>query len=150
MTGQLAGQVAIITGGSRGIGRAIGLLFAREGADVAFCHLDDGSGAGDVTRALEAMGRRAFHRSLDVADTDALRRFVADVEAALGPADVLVNNAGMNIRGEFATLDDAAFDRVMAVHVKAAWVASQAVWAGMSARGRGRRAGPGWAAARFP
>ena len=137
-TGQLAGQVAIITGGSRGIGRAIATLFAREGADIAFCHLDDEAGAVEVSHGVEAAGRRAFHRALDVADAAALRRFVAEAEAALGPPDVLVNNAGMNIRGEFTALDDAAFDRVMAVHVRAAWVASQAVWPGMSARGRGR------------
>lgn len=138
MSGQLAGQVAVITGGSRGIGRAIATLFAREGADIAFCHLDDEDGAAKVVRTIEATGQRAFHRSLDVADAEALRGFVAAAEAALGPVDVLVNNAGMNIRGPFETLDDAAFDRIMSVHVRAAWVASRAVWPGMSARGRGR------------
>jgi 3-oxoacyl-[acyl-carrier protein] reductase len=138
MTGQLSGQVAIVTGASRGIGRAIATLFAREGADIAFCHLHDAEGAAEVARAIEAAGRRAFHQALDVADADALRGFVAAAEAALGPCDVLVNNAGMNLRGPFETLADDAFDRVMAVHVRAAWVASQAVWPGMSARGRGR------------
>lgn len=138
MTGQLSGQVAIVTGASRGIGRAIALLFAKEGADIAFCHLEDAEGAAEVARGIEAAGRRAFHRSLDVADAAALRAFVTAVEAALGPCDVLVNNAGMNLRGAFETLEDEAFDRVMSVHVKAAWVASQAVWPGMSARGRGR------------
>ncbi len=137
MTGQLAGQVAIVTGGSRGIGRAVALLFAREGADIAFCHLNDTAGAAEVAAGIEATGRRVLHRSLDVADAAALRGFVAAAEA-LGPVDVLVNNAGMNLRGAFETLDDAAFDRVMAVHVRAAWVASQAVWPGMAARGRGR------------
>lgn len=138
MTGQLAGQVAIVTGGSRGIGRAVALLFAREGADVAFCHLHDASGAAEVAAGIEAAGRRAFHAALDVADGAALRGFVGAAEAALGSPDILVNNAGMNLRGAFETLDDAAFDRVMAVHVRAAWVASQAVWPGMAARGRGR------------
>jgi 3-oxoacyl-[acyl-carrier protein] reductase len=138
MTGQLAGQVAIVTGASRGIGRAIATLFAREGADIAFCHLHDAEGAAEAARGIEAAGRRAFHQALDVADADALRGFVAAAEAALGPCDVLVNNAGMNLRGPFETLADDAFDRVMAVHVRAAWVASQAVWPGMSARGRGR------------
>ncbi|MGG5809573.1 SDR family NAD(P)-dependent oxidoreductase [Falsiroseomonas sp. CW058] len=138
MSGQLQGRVAIVTGGSRGIGRAIALLYAREGADVAFCHLGDEDGAEDVARAIAATGRRAFHRSLDVADADALRGFVAAAEAALGPCDVLCSNAGINIRGPFEALGDDAFDRVMAVHVKAAWVAAQAVWPGMAARGRGR------------
>jgi 3-oxoacyl-[acyl-carrier protein] reductase len=138
LSGQLAGQVAIITGGSRGIGRAIAILFAKEGADIAFCHLHDTEGAEEVARAIEALGRRAFHGPLDVADGAALRGFVAAAEAALGPADILVNNAGMNLRGPFESLEDDAFDRIMAVHVKAAWVASQAVWPGMAARGRGR------------
>jgi 3-oxoacyl-[acyl-carrier protein] reductase len=138
VTGQLSGQVAIVTGASRGIGRAIALLFAKEGADIAFCHLHDAEGAAEVARGIEAAGRRAFHQALDVADAAALRAFVAAAEATLGPSDVLVNNAGMNLRGAFETLEDEVFDRVMAVHVKAAWVASQAVWPGMTARGRGR------------
>jgi 3-oxoacyl-[acyl-carrier protein] reductase len=138
MTGQLAGQVAIVTGASRGIGRAIALLFAREGADIAFCHLHDTDGAAEVATAIEAAGRRAFHLPLDVAEADALRAFVAAAAKALGPCDILVNNAGMNLRGPFESLSDEAFDRVMAVHVRAAWAASQAVWPGMSARGRGR------------
>lgn len=138
MSGALAGQVAIITGGSRGIGRAVALLYAKEGADIAFCHLDDAEGAAEVARGVEAQGRRAFLRSLDVADSAALRGFIADAQAALGACDVLVSNAGMNIRGPFETLSDDDFRRVMDVHVHAAWVGAQAVWAGMSERRRGR------------
>jgi 3-oxoacyl-[acyl-carrier protein] reductase len=138
MSGQLAGQVAIITGASRGIGREMALLFAKEGADIAFCHLGDEAGAAEVAGKVQALGRRAFHRSLDVADAAALRGFVAAAEQALGPCDVLCSNAGINIRGPFDTLSDDDFDRVMAIHVKAAWVAAQAVWPGMSARRRGR------------
>ncbi len=138
MSGQLAGQVAIITGGSRGIGREMALLFAREGADIAFCHLDDEAGAAEVAGGIAALGRRAFHRSVDVADSDGLRGFIGDAEATLGPCDVLCSNAGMNLRGPFETLPDEHFDRVIAVHVKAAWVSAKAVWDGMAARGRGR------------
>ncbi len=138
MSGQLAGQVAIITGGSRGIGREMALLFAREGADIAFCHLDDAEGAAEVMGKLAALGRRGFHRSLDVADSAALRGFIAAAETHFGKCDILCSNAGMNIRGPFEALDDEAFDRVLAVHVKAAWVSAKAVWPGMVARGRGR------------
>jgi 3-oxoacyl-[acyl-carrier protein] reductase len=138
MSGQLQGQVAIVTGGSGGIGRAIALLFAREGADVAFCHLGDAAGAAEVARAIEALGRRTFHAELDVADLPALRVFLAGAEAALGPCDVLVNNAGLNLRGAFETITEEMFDRVMSVHVRASFFAAQAVWPGMAARGRGR------------
>jgi 3-oxoacyl-[acyl-carrier protein] reductase len=135
---RLDGQAAIITGGSSGIGRAIATLFAEAGASIAFCHLEDEAGAAEVARSIEARGRRVLHRGLDVADLPALRAFIAEAEAALGPCDVLVNNAGLNIRRAFAEYTEAEFDRVMAVHVKAAFAASQAVWPGMAARGRGR------------
>jgi 3-oxoacyl-[acyl-carrier protein] reductase len=138
MSGQLAGQVAIITGGSRGIGRAIALLFAREGADIAFCHLNDAEGAAEVTAGITALGRRAFALSLDVSNLPALRGFIADAQAQLGPCDILVNNAGLNIRGAIGTITEDMFDRVMDVHVKASFFAAQAVWDGMAARGRGR------------
>lgn len=138
MTGQLAGQVAIITGASRGIGRAIALLFAQEGADIAFCHLNDAEGAAEVAGRIEALGRRAFHAAVDVAELPALRAFIAGAEAALGPCDVLVNNAGLNLRGAFETITEEMFDRVMSVHVRASFFAAQAVWPGMAARGRGR------------
>ncbi|MBU8537771.1 SDR family NAD(P)-dependent oxidoreductase [Falsiroseomonas tokyonensis] len=138
MSGQLDGQVAVITGGSRGIGRAIALLFAREGADIAFCHLNDAEGAAPVVAQIEALGRRAFAASVDVADLPALRAFIAQSEQKLGPCDILVNNAGLNIRGAIETITEEMYDRVLDVHVKASFFAAQAVWAGMAARGRGR------------
>ena len=138
MSGTLQGQVAIITGASRGIGRAIALLFAREGADIAFCHLHDEAGAAEVADSITAMGRRAFHLALDVADLPALRGFIAEAQATLGPCDILVNNAGINLRGPITSITEAMFDRVLDVHVKASFFATQAVWEGMVARGRGR------------
>jgi 3-oxoacyl-[acyl-carrier protein] reductase len=138
MSGALAGQVAIITGGSRGIGRAIALLFAREGADIAFCHLHDEAGAAEVSAGIAALGRRSLARGLDVADLPALRGFIAESEEQLGPCDILVNNAGINLRGPIGTITEAMFDRVLDIHVKASFFAAQAVWPGMAARGRGR------------
>jgi 3-oxoacyl-[acyl-carrier protein] reductase len=138
MTAQLAGQVAIVTGGSRGIGRAIALLFAQEGADIAFCHLHDAEGATDVARSIGALGRRCFHVGVDVAELPSLRAFLAGAAAVLGPPDILVNNAGLNLRGPFETITEEQFDRVMSVHVRASFFAAQAVWPAMARRGRGR------------
>ncbi|MEO3472833.1 SDR family NAD(P)-dependent oxidoreductase [Roseomonas sp. CAU 1739] len=134
----LAGQIAIITGGSRGIGGAIALAFARAGADIAFCHLDDAAGAAAVADGVAALGRRVHHAGLDVADGARLTAFIAEAEAALGPPDILVTNAGMNMRGPFETLPEETFRRVMDVHYMHTVIAAQAVYPGMVARGRGR------------
>ena len=131
-------SVAIVTGGSRGIGRAAALQLARDGFDIAFNHLADGVRAADTATAIEALGRRVFHAEADMADPVAVRAFAAAAQAALGPAGVLVNNAGMNIRGPFETYAEADFDRIMAVHVKGMFVMAQAVYPGMVARCAGR------------
>jgi 3-oxoacyl-[acyl-carrier protein] reductase len=134
---QLAGQVALITGGSRGIGRATALAFAAEGADIAFCHLDDGAKADATADEITALGRRAMHCSADVADIAATRAFATAAAAALGPIDILFNNAGMNIRKPFEAYTEEEFDRVVAVHLKGMFFMAQAVYPGMVARGRG-------------
>ena len=74
---KLPNQVALITGGSRGIGRATALLFAQEGADIAFCHLNDDAQAEATAAEIRALGRRALHRSVDVADIAASKAFAA-------------------------------------------------------------------------
>lgn len=134
---KLQGQVALVTGGSRGIGRATALMFAEEGADIAFCHLDDGAEADRTAAAITALGRRAMHRSVDVADTAATRGFAAEVSSAFGPIDILFNNAGMNIRKPFEAYTEAEFQRIFDVHVKGMFFMAQAVYPGMAARGRG-------------
>jgi 3-oxoacyl-[acyl-carrier protein] reductase len=134
---QLAGQIALVTGGSRGIGRATALAFAAEGADIAFCHLDDGTKADATAAEIAALGRRAMHRSLDVADTAATRAFAAEARAALGPIDILFNNAGMNIRKPFEAYTEDEFDRILAVHLKGMFFMAQAVYPSMVARGHG-------------
>ena len=95
---KLPNQIALITGGSRGIGRATALLFAQEGADIAFCHLDDDTKAEETAAEIRALGRRVTHRSVDVADIAATKAFATDVAATFGPIDILFNNAGMNIQ----------------------------------------------------
>jgi len=134
---QLAGQIALVTGGSRGIGRATALAFAAEGADIAFCHLDDAVKAEATAAEIRALGRRAIHRSLDVADIAAARSFAAESAAAFGPIDLLFNNAGINIRKKFEDYSEAEFDRIVAVHLKGMFFMAQAVYPAMLARGRG-------------
>ena len=91
---QLTGKIALVTGGSRGIGRATALAFAREGADIGFCHLNDDAQAAVTAGEILSHGRRVMHRSVDVADIAAGKKFADDVAAAFGPVEILFNNAG--------------------------------------------------------
>ncbi len=134
---KLQNQIALITGGSRGIGRATALLFAREGADVAFCHLDDETLAEATAAEIRGLGRRVMHRSVDVADIAATGAFATEVVATLGPIDILFNNAGMNIRKPFGDYTEAEFDRIIGVHLKGMFFMAQAVFPAMVARGSG-------------
>jgi 3-oxoacyl-[acyl-carrier protein] reductase len=134
---KLAGKIAVVTGGSRGIGRATALAFAAEGADIAFCHLNDGAKAEATAAEISAFGRRAMHRSVDVADVSAGRDFIAAVARDFGPIDILFNNAGMNIRKPFEAYSEAEFDRIIAVHLKGMFFMAQAAYPAMVARGGG-------------
>ena len=134
---KLAGKIAIITGGSRGIGRATALAFSAEGADIAFCHLNDGEKADQTAAEITALGRRAMHRSVDVSDVAAGRAFAETVARDFGPIDILFNNAGMNIRKPFPEYTEQEFDQIMSVHVKGMFFMAQAVFPAMMARGEG-------------
>jgi 3-oxoacyl-[acyl-carrier protein] reductase len=134
---KLHNQIALITGGSRGIGRATALLFAQEGADIAFCHLDDDAQAETTAAEIRALGRRALHRSVDVVDTSATKAFAAHVAQEFGQIDILFNNAGINIRKPFETYTEDEFDRIISVHLKGMFFMAQAVYPAMVARGKG-------------
>src|ERR1700678_2033679 len=134
---KLLNQIAVITGGSRGIGRATALLFAREGADIAFCHLNDDAQAEAACAEIRAHGRRALQRSLDVANIAAPKASAAAAAGAFGPVDILFNNAGMNIRKPFEDYTEDEFDRIIAVHLKGMFFMAQAVYPAMVARGHG-------------
>ncbi len=114
-SGKLAGKVAIITGGDSGIGRAVAVLFAREGADVAILHLaHEQEDADAVKRAVEAEGRRAMTIAGDVAERDYCFAAVAKVVQAFGGVDVLVNNAAFQLHvSRFEDLTEAHFDRTI-------------------------------------
>jgi 3-oxoacyl-[acyl-carrier protein] reductase len=134
---QLAGKIALVTGGSRGIGRATALLFAREGADIAFCHLNDDAQAEITASEISSVGRRVLQRSVDVADIVAGKAFADEAARVLGPIDILFNNAGMNIRKPFEEVTETDFDRILSVHLKGMFFMAQAVYPAMLARGSG-------------
>jgi 3-oxoacyl-[acyl-carrier protein] reductase len=136
--GKLAGKVALVTGGSRGIGGAIVVAFAENGADVAFCHREDGENALNTAAKIERLGRRCHVSDCDVADVKAALRMVAEAEDALGPIDILVNNAGINVNRPFEEILEAEFDEMMNVHFRSTFFISQACYRGMAERGWGR------------
>jgi 3-oxoacyl-[acyl-carrier protein] reductase len=133
---ELTGKVALVTGGTRGMGAAIALRLARDGADVAVTYVTAGDKVRDVVAKIEGVGRRALAIAADGADPSAVRAAVEQTIAVLGRLDILVNNAGIFIAKplEDLTIDD--FDRMVAVNTRAAFVASQA--ASQHMRGGGR------------
>lgn len=136
MSRTLDNRAALVTGGSRGIGAAIALRLAADGADVAFTYRSNHDSAADVVEKIKATGRRAVAIAADSADPLAVRDAVERAHGDLGRLDIVVNNAGVGILTplEEATVDD--FDRTMAVNVRAAFVATQAAVPHMSAGGR--------------
>ncbi|WP_367138058.1 SDR family NAD(P)-dependent oxidoreductase [Saccharothrix sp. HUAS TT1] len=130
---ELEGRVALVTGGSRGIGAAVAVRLAEAGADVAItCR----NGPGDVVERIEALGRRAVAVRADSGDADAVVAAVEEAVAVLGRLDVLVNNAGEFIVGPVAELGVAEFDRTFDVNVRAAFVAVKAALPHLGAGGR--------------
>lgn len=126
MDNVLQGKVALVTGGSRGIGAAIVRRLASDGATVAFTYAASTERALALAAAIESGGGRALPIKADSADADAVRAAVAEVIDRCGSLDILVNNAGILLRGtvdEYALSD---FDRMIAVNVRAVFVAVQA------------------------
>jgi 3-oxoacyl-[acyl-carrier protein] reductase len=133
----LRGKRALVTGGSRGLGRALCLAFAREGARVAFSYLRDEAGAAKTLELLEAQGAEA--RSFRVSVLDAARTavMVEQLEASWGAVDIAVNNAGISQNLPLALLEEEDFDLVMDLNVKGTFLTSKAVARGMIRRKAG-------------
>ncbi len=136
--GKLAGKTTLVTGGSRGIGGAIAVAFAENGADVAFCHFQDGENAGRTAARIEKTGRRCHVSECDVSDVKAALDMVAGAKADLGPIDILVNNAGINVNRPFEEITEAEFDQMINVHFRSTFFITQACYRGMVERGWGR------------
>ncbi len=133
-----AGRVALVTGGSRGIGRAVCLALAEAGAAVAVNYRERADAAEAVADTVRAAGGRALTVGADVSDGASVDVMVRAVEAGLGTVDVLVNNAGIGLRRGIEDLTEADFDRTIAVNLKSAFLCTQAVLPRMRARGWGR------------
>jgi NAD(P)-dependent dehydrogenase (short-subunit alcohol dehydrogenase family) len=121
----LSGQVALVTGAARGLGRAISLALANAGADVALGLRDRNTGS-DLVREIEAMGRRSIPLQMDMAHLDQVSGAVDEAVAHFGRLDILVNNAGVAPGNPAEDFTEEDFDYTMAVNVKGTFFASQA------------------------
>jgi NAD(P)-dependent dehydrogenase (short-subunit alcohol dehydrogenase family) len=121
--------VALVTGAAHGIGRAIALALARDGCDLACVDVAAAAGARELVDAIAAPGREVRYVELDLADTPRHAALVQSVEAALGPIDCLVNNAGVTSleRGDLLALGPDSFDRTLGVNLRGTFFLTQAV-----------------------
>lgn len=133
----LAGQVALVTGAARGLGRAISLALADAGADLALGLRDVSTGA-DLVREIESAGRRALPLQMDVTRLDQIHRAVEDAAAHFGRIDILVNNAGLAPGNPAQDVREEDFDLTLAVNLKGTFFAAQAVGRIMIRQNRGR------------
>ncbi|MFC7326718.1 SDR family NAD(P)-dependent oxidoreductase [Marinactinospora rubrisoli] len=136
MSTALDGRVAFVTGGSRGIGAAVAIRLAEEGADVALSYRDGADRAEAVVDRVKALGRCSWAVRADSADPAALSAAVGQVAARFGRLDILVNNAGVGVLGPVESIALADVDRVLQVNVRAPFVATQAALRHMTEGGR--------------
>lgn len=132
----LDGKRALVTGASRGIGAAIALALAENGADVAFTYQRSADKANAVAKSIESTGRRAIAIQADSADPDAIPRAVSDAVAALGGLDILVNSVAIGHSGTIADLDVRDYQTLMDVNVRAPVLFAKAVIPHLAEGGR--------------
>lgn len=119
--GLLTGKTALITGATRGIGRAIALAFAAEGADVAFTYRSQHEAAQSLVAEIEALGAKAKGYPSDAASFEDAHRVVEEVKSLFGKIDILVNNAGITKDGLMLRMDEAQWDAVLDTNLKSAF-----------------------------
>src|ERR1700682_6530955 len=133
---KLTDKVALVTGGSRGIGAAIAKRLAADGASVAITYAKDASAASAVVKAIELDGGKAVAIQADAADAEAVKAAVEKTVATFGQLDVLVNNAGSAIPKQFEQTTLEEMDRVIDINVRGVFVATQAALKHMKSGGR--------------
>jgi len=146
----LTGRVALVTGGSRGIGRGIVEALATQGAAVAFSFREREATAHEVEAGVRASGGTAWSGRCDVGDRASLAALVVQATAALGPIDILVNNAGLTRDAHVMFLDESRWDEVLRVNLDAAYHAVRSVVRGMLVRRWGRIISVSSPSARMP
>lgn len=135
-TKHLAGKVALVTGGSKGIGAAIVKRLAADGVAVAFTYASSPEKAGVVARAIEAAGGKALAIRADSTDVEAVKAAVAEAVKTFGRLDILVNNAGVAVLAPIDEYPMAEFERIVAINIKGVFVATQEAVRHMGEGGR--------------
>ncbi|GAI49111.1 unnamed protein product, partial [marine sediment metagenome] len=133
----MAGKVALVTGGGRGIGRALALAFAKAGADVATCSRTGGAELNSVAEEIRKLGRKALTVKADVSRKIDVENLVKQTVTELGDIDILVNNAGIFIQRPLLEIEEDTWDSVIAVNLKGTYLCSQAVGQLMVERRKG-------------
>jgi glucose 1-dehydrogenase len=124
---KLAGKVALVTGSSGGIGQAIAIRLAEEGADIVIDYRSHHDGAQETKTKVEATGRRGHMVKADLGASADVRQLIAEGIQTFGKLDILVNNAGVEKRADFLDLTEADYDGVMNVNLKGVFFATQAI-----------------------
>ena len=135
---ELKGKVALVTGGSKGIGRAIALVYGAHGIAVALTYIKDKSSADEVVGAIEAKGGRALAIQADVSQEASVKKMVNSTRAAFGQIDILVNNAGMTMPKPWAEVTTDDWNAIIATNLTSAFLVTQELAADMVRRGWGR------------
>jgi 3-oxoacyl-[acyl-carrier protein] reductase len=134
----LKNRIALVTGGGRGIGAAVAIALAKNGADVAVNYRERADAADAVCSEITGMGHKAIAVQADVSVAADVRRMVAEVKANLGGIDILVNNAAIAHPHKLEEITEAEWDRVLTVNLKSVFLVTQAVVDGMRQRKCGR------------
>jgi 3-oxoacyl-[acyl-carrier protein] reductase len=135
---KLEGRKAIVTGGSRGIGRAIALMYAKEGADVLVNYHSNDAAAKETVAEIEKLGRKGVAVAADVADYKSAQNMVDECVKQLGGVDIVVNNAGVSRPSMLLKMPEADWDYIIDVHLKAAFNTTQAAGRYMKEKNYGK------------
>src|SRR5258708_14609597 len=134
---KLAGKISVVTGGAQGIGRAIALLFAREGADVAIIDRNS-KAAEEVAKQIRASGQRSINMPADIGEEAQIDEAFQNISQEFGPVDILINNAGIDTTSLVVDMPTALWDEMIRVNLRSVFLCSRAVLPGMLQKKSGR------------